>query len=111
MNVHAPIFHSEHDHFEKAREYQEYVQRELEPYGVGQIPGPVHGQKALAYERETNALLKRQFLPKDHEQWKINYTGPNRIPHRRSQAVRRPAHRRLQEGSLQSGHCPSWRVS
>ena len=77
--MNAP-FHPDHEHSAAAREYQEYVQRELEPYGVGQVPGHVGGEKFYAYKRKTDALIKRQFLPRTHELWNVNFTGPNRIP-------------------------------
>jgi hypothetical protein len=58
--MNAP-FHPDREHFEAAREHQERIQRELESHGIGQLPGPVMGEKFYRYRRTTAEVLQRQL--------------------------------------------------
>src|SRR5262245_53369150 len=63
---------SEREHFENARQWQEYFQREVGDEVGLQIPAPIMGQTSNDYQRETMRLLKRTFLPKNHPLYKMN---------------------------------------
>ena len=68
-------FHSEQDHFARAREWQEHFQRELDPYGGGQMPSPVYGEFANKALRKMCVKVKRQFLPQQHPLYQVQYKG------------------------------------
>jgi hypothetical protein len=54
------------------------IQEQLEPWfnKVGlRAPLPVAGQSANHYLAEQCRYLKREFLPRDHELYKVNYRG------------------------------------
>jgi hypothetical protein len=72
MNDHSPP--TEQDHFNRAREYQEYYQNELSEVGI-RIPAPVLGQTVNDYRRETLRNLKRTFLPRDHDLYQVQCRG------------------------------------
>jgi hypothetical protein len=56
---------SPQQHFDAARKYQEYYSEAVRDVGV-RIPEPVLGQTVNDYRRETLRHLKREFLPKTH---------------------------------------------
>jgi hypothetical protein len=64
----------ENDHFSGCRRYQEHYQNAVASID-GRIPAPVFGQSVNEYRCEVLRLLKRTFLPQNHELYKINYRG------------------------------------
>jgi hypothetical protein len=70
MNGHSVP--TEQDHFQAARQYQEYYDDKLKEIGV-RAPSPVIGQSVNDYRRETLRTLKRSCLPRDHELYAVQY--------------------------------------
>jgi hypothetical protein len=64
--------HSEQDHFDRAREYQEYYDTSMREVGV-RIPSPVLGQSANEYRRKTLHALQRALLPQSHELARVDF--------------------------------------
>jgi hypothetical protein len=65
---------SPQQHFDAARKYQEYYSEAVRDVGV-RIPEPVLGQTVNDYRRETLRHLKREFLPQDHDLYRVNFRG------------------------------------
>jgi hypothetical protein len=69
MNQHSPP--SDQDHFEAARQYQEYYDDALREVGV-RIPSPVLGQTVRTYRRETLHALQQSLL-RNHPLNKVDF--------------------------------------
>jgi hypothetical protein len=65
--------HPDQEHFAVARGWQEHFQRELEPYGGGQMPAPVYGESANQSLRKMCVQVKRQFLQTNHPMYQVQY--------------------------------------
>jgi hypothetical protein len=72
MNAHSTP--TDEDHFQVARQYQEYYDNTLREVG-GRAPQPILGQSATRYRKETCRAFKRNFLPPNHELYQVNYRG------------------------------------
>jgi hypothetical protein len=72
MNAHSPP--TEQDHFNAARQYQEFYDNVTRQVGL-RAPQPVLGQTVNDYRRETCRMLKKAFLPRDHDLYKVNWRG------------------------------------
>src|SRR5262249_46875527 len=65
---------SREDHYEASRQFQAYFDNALRKVGM-RAPSPVLGQTVNDYRRETPRMLKRTFLPQNHQFYKINMRG------------------------------------
>jgi hypothetical protein len=65
---------NEQQHFEHARKWQEEFDRTLEDLGA-RADSPVLGQTCNDYIRESFRTIKRTFLPKNHQVYKMNMRG------------------------------------
>jgi hypothetical protein len=65
---------SQQQHFDAARRFQEYYSEATRDVGV-RIPEPVLGQSVNDYRRETLRHLKREFLPKNHPLYEVQFRG------------------------------------
>jgi hypothetical protein len=64
----------ENEHFAGCRRWQEHYQNAVASID-GRIPAPVFGQSVNEYRTEVLRLLKRTFLPQNHDLYRINYRG------------------------------------
>jgi hypothetical protein len=64
----------DNEHFAGCRRWQEHYQNAVASID-GRIPAPVFGQSVNEYRCEVLRLLKRTFLPQNHELYRINYRG------------------------------------
>ena len=62
------------EHFNAARQYQEYYDQALCNIGV-RAPAPVLSQKVNDYRRETLRQLKHSYLPQNHPLYKVQMRG------------------------------------
>jgi hypothetical protein len=62
------------DHFDVARSYQAHYDEVLRQVGM-RAPQPTLGQTVNNYRRETLRMMKRFFLPQNHELCRVNYRG------------------------------------
>jgi len=68
---------TEQQHFDAARKWQEYLQREVGDEVGFQVPAPTLGQTSPDYQRETMRLLKKTYL-QHHRLNEVNMRGlPN----------------------------------
>jgi len=58
------------EHFDAARRWQEHYQAAVEDIGLS-IPPPTLGQSTNDYRREMMRLLKRTFIPANHDLYKV----------------------------------------
>jgi hypothetical protein len=65
---------SPQQHFEAARQWQAYFDEHCREVGM-RAPEPILGQTVNDYRREVDRLIKRTFLPQNHDLYKINYRG------------------------------------
>jgi hypothetical protein len=63
---------TEQEHFNAARQYQEYYDATLRKVGT-HAPAPRLGQSCNDYRRETLRQLKRTFLPQTHPLYEVQY--------------------------------------
>jgi hypothetical protein len=61
---------SPQQHFDASRRWQEHYQKEVEDIGLN-IPPPTLGQSTNDYRREMMRLLKKTFLPPNHELYQV----------------------------------------
>jgi hypothetical protein len=64
----------ENEHFAGCRRWQEHYQNAVADIGV-RIPAPVLGQSVNEYRCEVLRMLKRSFLPKNNEYYRVNFRG------------------------------------
>jgi hypothetical protein len=64
----------EQRHREAALRWQFEFDNAVQPLGM-RAPAPVLGQTCNDYVRETMRTLKRAYLPRDHEMYKVNMRG------------------------------------
>jgi hypothetical protein len=62
------------EHFDAARRWQEHYQKEVEDIGLN-IPPPTLGQSTNDYRREVDRLLKKTFIPPNHDLYQVNMRG------------------------------------
>jgi hypothetical protein len=63
---------TDQQHFDAARQFQEYYDRTLSRVGT-RAPPPALGQTTNDYRRETLRQLKRTFLPQKHDLFQVQY--------------------------------------
>ena len=61
---------TEQEHFNACRQFQEYYDETLSKIG-SKAPAPFPGQKVNNYRKEVLRILKRTFLPQNHELYQI----------------------------------------
>jgi hypothetical protein len=61
-------------HFDAARKFQSYYDEVLCKVGM-RAPQPTLGTTVNDYKRETCRLIKRTFLPQNHDLYQVNYRG------------------------------------
>jgi hypothetical protein len=61
---------SHQQHFDASRKWQEHYQAAVEDIGLN-IPSPTLGQSTNDYRREMMRLLKKTFIPTNHDLYKV----------------------------------------
>ena len=62
------------EHFHAAQRFQEFYDNALRKVGM-RAPQPTLGQTVNNYRRETLRMLKRTFLPQNHQLYRVQYRG------------------------------------
>jgi hypothetical protein len=65
---------NEQQHFDIARQWQAEFDKTLEDPGA-RAPAPVLGQKANDYVREQMRVMKKTYLPQNHDVYRVNMRG------------------------------------